>query len=129
MDRRLDASVVAAVLREAFARAIQRADIDVVERAEESGVVEVMADAWTLHINTGPVTLAWLALDAEPESPARARFEREAVMLARDLAALIVADTALDGALRDVLSASDDPLSLDLAAAMDEERVTSEMDG
>ncbi len=123
MERFPQADAVAAVLREAFSRAIARSDIDVVERAEDPGVVEVMADAWTLHIEVEPVALAWLALDTEPESPARARFEREAVMLERDLAALIVADAALGGALRGALRVSADPLSLDLAEAIDEKEV------
>jgi len=123
MERYLQADAVAAVLREAFTRAIARGDIDVVDQTEDPGVVEVMADAWTLHIEVESVALAWLALDAEPESPARARFEREAVMLERDLAALIVADAALGGALRSALSVSADPLSLDLAEAIDEKEI------
>lgn len=108
------------VLRDALLGALDADDFDVTTD-QVPGVVEVSADDWTLTVEglgeEGDVT-AWLAVDDEPDDPARFRVARRAVMPAAVELALAQADAAVDGALRAALEAGGDPFSQDLAAAL-----------
>ena len=80
----------------------------------------MVAETWTLHLEGWPDRpLGWLALDEEPEDTKELRAARIAAMGSEAMTALIQADAQLNGGIRGALIATDDPLSLDLAAAFD----------
>lgn len=128
----------ATTLRDALLTELTEEDVDVTAGAEP-GVLEVSTDDWTLRVEhlhdaiadeDGPRSpllaprspakrpTAWLAIDDEPEDPARYRAARRAVMSAAVDRALAQADAATDGALRAALAAGGDPFTQDLVAAM-----------
>ena len=107
-----------AALQEAFARLVEADEVDI-EVDPEAGGVEVAAEAWTLHLEGWPDRpLAWLAIDEEPEDAGQLGEARHAAMSSEALAALRRGDATLNGGIKAALAASDDPLSLDLAAAL-----------
>ena len=127
----------AAALRDALLAVLTEEDVDITPGAgDEPGILEVSTDDWTLRVEgltdpTGlshdpassllpppsPVT-AWVAIDDEPEDPARYRAARRAVMPPALDRALAKADATLEGALRAALEAGGDPFSQDLAEWM-----------
>jgi len=125
----------ATALRDALLAELTEEDFDVTAGAEP-GVLEVSTDDWTLRVEDlhnavfdedGPrssllapssPTTAWLAIDNEPEDPARYRAARRAVMSPAVDRALARADAALDGALRAALLAGGDPFTQDLVAIL-----------
>ncbi|MDP9469863.1 MAG: hypothetical protein M3Q71_04230 [Chloroflexota bacterium] len=114
----VDTESLIAALRDSFASLIEADEADV-EAGPAFGEVEVVGETWTLHLEGLPETpRAWLAIDDEPENAAEIRAAREAAVGPEAMAALVRADTVLGGALSCALSESDDPLSLDLAAAL-----------
>jgi hypothetical protein len=80
--------------------------------------VDIAADSWTLRIEGTPVTMAWLSIDDEPEDPKKLHADRRAAMPLDIDQALAIANGRLDGALMTALSASRDPLTLDLATSI-----------
>ncbi len=114
----MDTNDLTAALRDAFAPLVAADEVDI-ESGTEPGVVEVAAEAWTLHLEGwSDRPLAWLAIDEEPDDAGKLGAARSAAMGSEALAALTRADAKLNGGIRDALAASDDPLSLDLAAAL-----------
>ncbi len=96
-----------------------------IEVAGDGLEVDVIGDEWTLHLEGWPErSVAFLAIEDEPEDAAAAAAARAAVMTDGDARALADLDKGLDGTLVAALRASGDPLSADLAAAI--ERVAPE---
>ncbi len=114
----MDIESLTAALRDAFAPLIEADEVDI-EVGQELGEVEVVAETWTLHLEGLPeAPRGWIAIDDEPENAADIRVAREEAMGTEAMAALVQADSLLGGALRGALTASDDPISVDLAAAL-----------
>lgn len=114
----MDNEDVTAALQDAFASLVEADEVDV-EAGTEPGTVEVVAEAWTLHVEGWPDhSIAWLAIDEEPEDPKQIRAARAAAMRPEAIEALTRADAQTNSGIRAALVASDDPLSLDLAAAL-----------
>lgn len=97
-------------LEAAFAAHFERGAIDVVED-EDSGDLEVHADAWTLALKGLPPTLAFFAIDDEPADEAALGAALDSALEASDLDAMRRLDAQLGGALRAALRNSGDPLS------------------
>ena len=123
------ATTWAAALRDALRTVLHDDDLDITTNPE-TGTLEITTDDWTLAIEnldepdpSVPSTpakrpTAWLAIDDEPDDPARYRSARRAVMPPAVDHALARADAALAGALRTALEAGEDPFTQDLAAAL-----------
>jgi hypothetical protein len=107
------AEAIAAELNE-----VLDADAFDVITGEAGPFADIATDTWTLRIEGSPVTTAWLSIDDEPEDQERRSAARRSAMPPSIEQALARADQRLEGALREALSASGDPLSLDLAAAI-----------
>jgi hypothetical protein len=107
------ADAVAAALRE-----IMDADAFDVIPGDANAFVDIATDSWTLRIEGTPVTVAWLSIDDEPEDAERLHATRRAAMPLEIDQAFAIANQRLDGALVTALSASRDPLTLDLATAI-----------
>jgi hypothetical protein len=93
-------------------------DADAFDVIPGDGFVDIATDSWTLRIEGTPVTMAWLSIDDEPEDAERLPAARLAAMPLDVDQALAIANGRLDGALMTALSASRDPLTLDLATSI-----------
>jgi hypothetical protein len=119
---------IAERVRAALSMALCLSDFDLT-RADGSGDLEVVTDEWTLRVEQGPELVAWLALDNEPEDAsalASARHEAMGLPVEHALAAV---DRRMDGTLSNALRASGDPLSADLADALNEHQAASSSRG
>ena len=100
-----------------FARQIAAEAIDVVELPDE-GAVEIQADDWTLHVEGDPITLAFIAIDQEPDRPGELNAALRTALDADDLVALRTLNEDLNGVLVDRLGASGDALSIALVTLL-----------
>lgn len=105
------------ILQVAFADLIERGDVDVV-MVPQANELEVQADAWTLHLEGWPVSMAWIALDETPSSHTEQVAALDATLGSPELSALRHADRQLDGALAHALIDSGDDLSQALASVI-----------
>jgi hypothetical protein len=85
---------------------------------EAGPFADIATDSWTLRIEGSPVTTAWLSIDEEPEDQEQLAAARRSAMPLSTDRALANADQRLGGAFHQALTASGDPLSLDLAGAI-----------
>ena len=116
MDSSITIDELEAALDAALRSVIDPEEFDIVR--SPAGELEVSTDDWTLHVEVWPDGLAWLAIDDEPEDPARYTPVRRQVMSEAVDRALAEADRAVNGALTRALAASGDPFSLDFSAAI-----------
>jgi hypothetical protein len=114
----LDCATVAEVVAAALREVLGADGLDVIPDETEA-IVDIAADEWTLQIEGSPVTRAWLSIEDEPEHEAQLAAARRKVMSIAVDSAFAEADRQLGGALIAALRASDDPLTLDLASAME----------
>jgi hypothetical protein len=106
------------IVREAMAELIEQGDVDLV-RSEDGLELDLFGDEWTVHLEGWPDNpAAFAAIDDEPDDPAALPAARAGIIDAPIHAALRDLDRMLDGALQAALTASGDPLSIDLAAAL-----------
>lgn len=105
-------------LRQAMAAHCRAADYDL-EPDETTGALEVTTDDWTLSIEGVPdETIAFLAIDNEPEVESEYMQALHDVLRATERTALREANAALGGAIAVALDASGDPFSQHLAAEL-----------
>lgn len=102
------------VLRTHLQAVMREGDFDVAADAG-SGTLDIATDHWTVHLEEGG---GFLAIDDEPEEPARYAAARRAVMSEKVEHALALADRELGGAISSILSASGDPFTLDFVVAL-----------
>ncbi len=107
------------VIAEAFAAQVDRGEVDVVAGADGIGV-EIQADQWTLAIEGPPPSVAYLAIDEEPEGVEAMAEALEGVVEPDELVAMRSLDRRLNGALRMALRESGDMLSMELASLLAE---------
>lgn len=115
-------------LRAGLSMALCLSDFDI-SRTDNAGDLEVVTDEWTLRVEQGPELVAWLALDNEPDNEsalATARQEAMGVPVEQALAAI---DRRMNGTLSSALRASGDPLSVNLAGALNEHQAASSSRG
>jgi hypothetical protein len=98
----------------AFATAIEAGTVDIVQESP-TGDIEVQADQWTIVLPVDPAQPAFVALDEITESDTEHRTALDSAFLHADLEALRAANTALGGALVELLAASPDRLAVLLA--------------
>ncbi len=105
-------------LQDAFGTLVAEGAVDIitVEEDAEQDAAEVQADDWTLHVEGWPVHEAWIAIDAEPESPELLRTALESALGEADIRALTDLDEAVSGDMSRALTESGDELSMALAA-------------
>jgi hypothetical protein len=115
--RILDCATISAAVAEVLNDVIGADAFDVMPDPEGNWV-DIAYDRWTLHVEGSPVTTAWVAIDDEPEDAERLHAARRAAMPLEIDQALAIANMRLGGELVSALSASHDPLSLDLATAI-----------
>lgn len=82
---------------------------------DPAGGVDLATDTWSLHIEE---TIAFLAIDDEPEHPSEFPAVLAALFGGSVTNAIATADRSLDGALTTLLTASGDPLSLAFASSL-----------
>ena len=117
---------VAAVLEDTLAPLVAADRLDV-ELDAEAGELEAIAEEWTLHLEGWPhQSLAWLALDDEPDDPGEIPAMLLAVLDPTTLTALARADWRLGGDLVAALRAAHDPLSDELAETLEALRPQTE---
>jgi hypothetical protein len=85
---------------------------------DANAFVDIATDSWTLRFEGTPVTVAWLSIDDEPDDAKQLLAARRAAMPPDIDQALAIANKRLGGELVSALSASHDPLSLDLATTI-----------
>jgi len=102
------------ILRAHLLTAMRGDDFDLVT-GQDGDTLDISTDLWTIHFEAGST---FLAIDDEPAEPAQFASARRAVMSVPVEQALAAADADLGGALSNALSASGDPFTLDLVAAM-----------
>ena len=103
-------------LQLAFAALIETGEINLATPPDAGkDETEVQADDWTLHLEGWPITIAWIAVDQEPDSAAEQRAVLDATFDHRSREALRDADRRLEGALVARLRTSGDELSARLA--------------
>jgi hypothetical protein len=113
----VDCATMAGVIADALNDVLGADGVDVLP--DPSGAfVDIAADGWTLHVEGTPVTVAWLAIDDEPDDPGEIAAARRKAMSTRIDRALADAGKQLNGSLVAALRASRDPLSMDLAVAV-----------
>lgn len=105
------------ILRAGFATLDEIGEVSIVAVGED-GEFEVQADAWTLHLEGWPVTMAFIALDEEPVSLAERRAALDAALDSRHLSALRRANDELENAIAVALEESGDELSILLARVL-----------
>jgi hypothetical protein len=107
-------------LQDAFGTLVSEGAVDIVtvEEDAEQDACEVQADDWTLFIEGWPVHQAWIALDADPDSPEVFRTVLEGALGEGDIRALTDLDQALSGDVSRALTESGDELSVALAAML-----------
>ena len=106
---------VVALFNEALAEPIAADDLEVTSSADGTEI-EIIAEAWTFHLEGWPgQPVAWLALDDEPDTAAERRAALEAAIPGDVLAMLASVDRTLGGAIVAALGATGDPLSAELA--------------
>lgn len=107
-------------LQEAFSALVAEGAVDIVpiEEDAEQDACEVQADDWTLFIEGWPVHQAWIALDAEPESPESLRTSLEGTLGEDDILALTRLDQALSHDVSRALTESGDDVSIALASML-----------
>jgi len=110
--------VVAAAVRGVMGGLEEEGVVDI-EVAEDGLEVDVIGDEWTLHLEGWPEgAVAFLALEDEPDDPAKVRAARAKVMSPEVERAIVELDRRLQGSLRAALMGTGDPLSVDLAVAV-----------
>ena len=102
------------VLRAGFATLDEIGEVSIVALPGDSEF-EVQSDAWTLHLEGWPVTMAFIALDEEPVSLAERRAALDAALDSRQLSALRRTNDELENAIAVALEDSGDELSTLLA--------------
>ncbi len=118
-DDRISMDRLEEIVREAMADLSEQGDVDIV-RSDDGLEIDVFGDEWTVHLAGWPENpTAFAALDDEPDDPAVIPAARAGIIDAPIHGALRDLDQMLDGALRSALTASGDPLSIDLAAALE----------
>ncbi len=106
------------IVQEAMAELIELGDVDLV-RSEDGLELDLFGDEWTVHLERWPTyPAAFAAIDDEPDDPVAIPASRAGIFDAPIHAALQDLDRMLDGALGVALTASGDPLSIDLATAL-----------
>lgn len=120
-----DADHVAALhaIREAFATLLANEDVDILPNEGDGGDdIALAGERWTLYLEGWPgPKVAFIAIDDEPEDDASAADVEAAwrdAIPADAIPALTAADSTLDGILSFRLTATDDPVSMAVAAAM-----------
>ena len=98
----------------AFASHLERGAIDIVQD-EDSGDLEVRSDTWTLAMQGIPPTVAFFAIDDEPDDTSQLDAALRSATAAGDMQALQQLNRTLDGAIATALRQSGDPLSIALA--------------
>ncbi len=119
----MDATRLMTTLEMALGAALEEDAFDVLMGIDPDApdAIEATADAWTLHLERWPGGVAFIALDAEPDSDDAGELNVALrTALGGAVAALASVDDAVEGALADALRASGDPLSTRLAALLDE---------
>ncbi|MGH2533110.1 MAG: hypothetical protein ACRDJW_12500 [Thermomicrobiales bacterium] len=116
-----DPAGLKAALASALSEVLQTEEFDLVE--DETGALEAMSDQWTLWVEGWPGGVAFVTIDDEPADAdaARMREARRRVMGVAVDRALAAVDRDIGGALAAALRSSGDPLSGDLALALDEQ--------
>lgn len=100
-----------------FGPRISSEEIDVVE-LEVERAVEIQADEWTLHLKGDPITLAFIAIEDEPDQAGAFASALRTSITPDDLAAMADLNAELDGSLVARLAASGDGLSQALATLL-----------
>jgi hypothetical protein len=86
---------------------------------DATGEIELATDGWTVSLSGIPANpIAWVAIDAEPDSVHEYDNARRDAFRANEIEALRAVDQALDGLLTRALTASQDPFSAHIAAAL-----------
>ena len=119
----IDHATALAAVQSAFAGLAGSQEVDILPaEGEEKTDIAVAGDAWTLYLSGWPgLGVAFVAIEDEPEDDAEPHAVEMAWRAAVGddvVAALMVADLDLDGALTAALDASGDPLSGSIAAAV-----------
>ncbi len=118
VDNGISMDRLVGIVREAMADLSEQGDVDVV-RSDDGLEIDLFGDEWTIHLEGWPGSpAAFAAIDDEPDDPASIPAARAAIIDAPIHAALKDLDQMMNGALRTALTASGDPLSIDLAAAL-----------
>ncbi len=112
-----------AALHSAFAALIESQDADILPaEGDDRNDIAVAGDAWTLYLSGWPgLGTAFVAIEEEPAEDAGPDIVEaawRAVVSDEAVAAMILADTQLDGALTTALDASGDALSASIATAV-----------
>ena len=113
----MDCVRVAEIVAEALKEVLGEDGFDVIP-GPLGAFVDIAADEWTLRIDGQPVTAAWLSIEDEPDDPDLLSAARRAVMSTAVDDALADANALVGGALAAALTASRDPISLDLLTSM-----------
>jgi hypothetical protein len=113
----LDCVRVAEIVAEALRDVLGADGFDVIP-GPIGAFVDIAADEWTLQIEGSPLAMAWLSIEDEPEHEDQISAARRTAMPLAVDAALAEADKQVGGALVTALRASNDPLTLDLVAAI-----------
>lgn len=114
-------------LRAALSMALCLSDFDI-SRVDNAGDLEVVTDEWTLRVEQNAGLVAWLALDNEPDDESTLATARQEAMGVPVEHALAVVDRRMDQMLSNALRASGDPLSLNLAEALNGHQAASSRD-
>ena len=112
-----------AAMQAAFAALVESQGADILPtEGDEHNDIAVAGDAWTLYLSGWPgLATAFVAIEDEPADGASAESVEaawRAVVPDPVVAALVLADMELEGALSTALRASGDPLSQSIADAI-----------
>ena len=109
---------IVSTIREAMLARMKPIEFDIVA-SDEPGAIELITDAWTLAIENGPDNpVAWIAIDAEPDTSHEYEKARHDAFRPNEIDALREIDRALNGFLSRALTASQDPFSAHIAAVL-----------
>ena len=109
----MDRETFVRIVRAHLLTAMHEDEFDVA--AGDDGALDVATDHWTVHLEAGN---GFFAIDDEPEEPAQFAAARRKVLNEKVERALALADRELGGAISAALTASGDPFTLDLVAAL-----------
>jgi hypothetical protein len=108
------AADIAATMRSELLARLKPIEFDL-KADDATGEIELATDGWTLAIS-----VAWVAIDAEPDSPHEYDKAIKDAFRPHELDALRGIDRALEGLLARALVASQDPFSAHIARTLAE---------
>jgi hypothetical protein len=114
------AADIAATMRSELLARLKPIEFDL-KADDATGEIELATDGWTLAISAVSVNpVAWVAIDAEPDSPHEYDKAIKDAFRPHELDALRGIDRALEGLLARALVASQDPFSAHIARTLAE---------